>query len=191
MDLISSFQSKYLQALFSIKISIAGFEDERIANKLIELLNNTEKDDEHVRRWLAVSLMEIDPRNQDMISAFLDLLQNSESWSTCRWVSANLGELCNENPPVINTLIDLMETTKERRISDNIALGLREIFQLDVLKVVVKKLKDFLDRDTREQNFMLYQNAFEVLWHCAERLPYGEFYKIWHEQPALAESKSE
>ncbi len=191
LDLVNSVIDDKTRAILARGITNFGLEDKRVTAKLEYLIHNTEEDREHIRRWLAEGLMKIDPENPVMLSTFLDLLKNSKSWDTCLWVSISLGELCNENPSVINILIDLMETTEERRISDNIALGLREIFQLDVLKIVVEKLKDFLDRDTREQNFTLYKNAFEVLWHCAERLPYGEFYKIWHGQPALTESGSE
>jgi len=186
LELISTLKSEEIQAHLARETAGAGFEDERMAAALVALLNKTDKDREHIRRWLARGLMKIEPKNPVMLSTFLDLLKNSERWDTCRWVAASLGELCNENQAVVQVLLDLMTTTEEHRISSNVRRGLRKIVQPDALKIVVERLKDFLNQDTREENFLLYQNAYEVLWHCAARLPYGEFYRIWHGQAAGA-----
>ena len=186
LDLVNSVKSEIIRAILARAIATAGFEDERITAKLVHLLNTTDEDREHIRRWIARGLMKIDPENPVMLSTFLELLKNSENWDTCRWVAASLGELCNENQAVVQVLLDLMTTTEERRISINVRRGLRKIVQPDALKIVVERLKDFLNQDTREENFLLYQNAYEVLWHCAARLPYGEFYRIWHGQAAGA-----
>ena len=121
-----------------------------------------------------------DPTNSASIDTFLDLLQHSESWDTCRWVANDLGEVCNDDHSVAETLLGLLSMTHERRIIDGITSGLQKVFQPEVLKIIVRKLKNFLNKEIRENNFLLYKSSFEILWHCASRLPYSEFYEIWH-----------
>jgi DNA replication protein DnaC len=47
-------------------------------------------------------------------------------------------------------------------------------------KTVVQSLKDKLSPDIEEQDYTLYYNCYEVVWHCAQNMTYPEFYSTWH-----------
>lgn len=151
-------------------------------------MKNSDPDDEHVRRWLAEGLIKYAPTNTEAISTLFNLLQNSKNWNTCQWVANDLGEACNDNHSIVEQLLNLLITSKERRIRENITLGLKEVFQPDVLKIIVDRVKALLSEETRKTDSFLYKSTFEILWHCA-KLPYPEFYATWHGQ--CIESKAQ
>jgi hypothetical protein len=51
---------------------------------------------------------------------------------------------------------------------------------------VVNILKDYLSYQTYENDFMRFHNCYEVIWHCAQNMPYPKFYKTWHHPPLTA-----
>lgn len=183
VDLIEKLEARRPRVFLATKMADAGFEDDRITSVLLKLLEETDNHDENARRWLAGGLRKYDPRNIDAIETFLDLLQTSESWNTCRWVAKELGEACNENPMLVESLIDQLLSTDKQRIIAAVARGIKEIFDLDELKIVLGRLKNSLSKDIRENNAFLYESIFEIIWHCASRLPYLDFHEIWNRPP--------
>ena len=47
---------------------------------------------------------------------------------------------------------------------------------------VVSALQQFQCNTTYETNFDLYKDCFEIIWNCAQNLPYPTFYQAWHHQ---------
>jgi len=47
---------------------------------------------------------------------------------------------------------------------------------------VVSALHKFLYDATYETDFYFYKNCFEIIWNCAQNLPYPTFYQAWHHQ---------
>jgi hypothetical protein len=47
---------------------------------------------------------------------------------------------------------------------------------------VVSALQQFQCNTTYETNYYLYENCFELIWNCAQNLPYPTFYKAWQHQ---------
>ncbi|PSB49165.1 hypothetical protein C7B80_02920 [Cyanosarcina cf. burmensis CCALA 770] len=45
---------------------------------------------------------------------------------------------------------------------------------------VVTLMKDYLSNETWENDYERYQYCGDVVWHCAETLPYPTFYQAWH-----------
>ncbi|MFE4108681.1 NACHT domain-containing protein [Almyronema epifaneia] len=178
IDLVEKLETRRSRIFLATKMADAGFEDSRITSVLSKLLEEVDSQDENVRRWLAEGLRKYDSRSTDAIETFLDLLQTSENWNTCRWVSEALGEACNDNPLLVESLIDLLLSTDKQRIIAAVSRGIKEIFDLDELKIILGRLKDSLSKDIREKNAFLYENIFEIIWHCASRLPYVDFHQI-------------
>jgi len=86
----------------------------------------------------------------------------------------------NNKLEVVQTLLDLLVSTPERRIARGATSGLKKVFAADGLALLVTSLKGYLNDDTWENNFALYRYAYELLWHCASRMPYPDFYTLWH-----------
>lgn len=179
-DLVGGLKSRRARIFLARGMAYAGFEDNRINDFLTKLLDKMDARDEHARRWLAEGLRENDPTNSKAIDTFLDLLTCSENWHTCHWVSNDLGKVCNDNQNLTIKLIDLLLESDEARISASIAAGFQEVFNSEALEIAVEKLSNNLDKETRKNNFLLYRNSYEILFHCASRLPYPAFYKLWH-----------
>ena len=45
---------------------------------------------------------------------------------------------------------------------------------------VAFKLKHHLNPEVRRFNPYLYDESHSLIWHCAQNLPYPEFYRAWH-----------
>ncbi|MEO0373756.1 MAG: NACHT domain-containing protein [Cyanobacteria bacterium P01_A01_bin.17] len=180
ISLLEKMEGRLGRIFLASGITKSGFEDDRIADVLTDLLVDTPVQDENGRRWLAEGLRRYDPTNQMAITTFLDMLQHSENWNTCRWVAGDLGEACNDDPQLVEPLFDLFSKTSERRIQESIAAGLQEVFHLDALKRTVRQTQGLLTSENRKSNFSIYKNSYEILWHCASRLPYSAFYQEWH-----------
>jgi hypothetical protein len=59
---------------------------------------------------------------------------------------------------------------------------LNKIVQNDQMPSVVSALQQFQCDTTYETNLGLYKNCFEIIWNCAQNLPYPIFYQAWHHQ---------
>ncbi len=135
---------------------------------------------ENTRRWIANTLKEIEPGNSQAIDVLFELLQSTSNWNIARWSAQSLGEISNDKLEVVQTLLDLLVSTPEQRVAVSIMRGLKKVFDPDALALLVTSLKGYLNDETWESNFSLYSYAFEILWHCASRMPYPNFYTLWH-----------
>lgn len=145
---------------------------------LKNLLNNCQH--ENTRRWIADTLKKIEPENSQAIEVFLDLLKTTQNWNIGHWSAQSLGEISNNKLEVVQTLLDLLVSTPEERVAVSIVYGLKRVFEADALALLVTSLKGYLSDEIWENNFSLYSYAFEILWHCASRIPYPFFYTLWH-----------
>ena len=50
------------------------------------------------------------------------------------------------------------------------------------MAAVVTALKAYLSDETEENDFERFEDCYKVIWHCAQTLPYPEFYKAWHDE---------
>jgi len=48
---------------------------------------------------------------------------------------------------------------------------------------VVTALKDCLSDETFKNDLERFNNSYQVIWHCAQNLPYPTFYHAWHHPP--------
>ena len=148
---------------------------------LKNLLNNCQH--ENTMRWMADTLKKVEPGNSQATAVFLELLQSTSNRDIAYWSAQSLGEISNDKLEVVQTLSDLLISTSERRVAGSIVYGLKKVFEADALALLVTSLKGYLSDEIRENNFPLYSYAFEILWHCASRMPYPIFYSLWHNSP--------
>ncbi|MEL7358243.1 MAG: NACHT domain-containing protein [Cyanobacteria bacterium J06560_6] len=186
VDLINSINDGRLRSMFATPMAESGFEDEMIPRTLAQLLkkSNSDNDQRTVLR-LAGALLKYDAANQNAISALTNLLEeSSDDRNMCRWVADDLGEACNDNHALAEILLNLLIGSEKRSLLHGISLGLQNVFDPVVLALMVDKLKCVLQEKTYKDNLTLRGCAFEILWHCAYRLSYSDFYQAWHGQHA-------
>jgi HEAT repeat protein len=129
------------------------------ANKALTLgLKDTE--DEYKRLFYAESLLEIDPKNWNAITTLLNLMRTSQNVE-----GEDLGDCYR--PSVVKYAADNLPKIKG-----------------EGLAVAVSALKDCLTPQVKENDSLRYYYCYKVIWHCAQTLPYPEFYKAWH-HPSL------
>jgi tetratricopeptide (TPR) repeat protein/energy-coupling factor transporter ATP-binding protein EcfA2 len=189
MDVLSTLKGRLSRTFFAIGMITSGFEDQRVITSVENLLESVDPDDENVRRWLAAALIKAEPDNSRAADCLLDLLKSSQNWSTCNWVASSLGEACNEEVSIADRLIHLFLTTSNPYVLDSISDGFSEIYRSDVLNLLVEKMRIFLGSEMREENFERYESAFSILWHCASKLTYPDFYGAWHKLNDAGECK--
>ncbi|PHX54885.1 signal transduction protein [Tychonema bourrellyi FEM_GT703] len=147
---------------------------------LIKLLSTT--NDENIHQRVADSLGKIDPGNPKAIAALIKLLSKTNDEYTCRIVAESLGKIDPGNPEAIATLIEILSATNDDHTRGNVTQSLNKIVQNDQMPSVVSALQQFHCDQTHETNSDLYKNCFEIIWNCAQNIPYATFYQAWHHQ---------
>ncbi|UNU18152.1 NACHT domain-containing protein [Microcoleus vaginatus PCC 9802] len=147
---------------------------------LIAILSTTT--DEGTRWIVAYSLGEIDPGNPEAIAALIAILSTTNDELTRGRYAGILGKIATGNPEAIAALIELLSTTNDEHTRWEVAESLNKIVQNDQMPSVVSALQQFQCDQTYETNFDLYKYSFEIIWNCAQNLPYPTFYQAWHHQ---------
>jgi HEAT repeat protein len=128
--------------------------------------------------WLG----DISNNNPVSISALVELIRNSRD-EHIRWQAAeSLEKIDKDNPVVIMTLVELIRNSGDKNTRREAAYSLSRIMKGKHLATVVSGLKDCLTSEISENDSNLYKNCFEIIWNCAQNLPYPTFYQAWHHQ---------
>ena len=180
IELISITNDKNTRWMFAyILDEIVTGNPEAIA-ALIQLFSTTNYED--TRRMVAKSLGKIATGNPEAIAALIRILSTTHDLYTCFSVAKSLGKIDPGNPEAFAALIAILLTTNHKRTRREVAESLNKIVQNDQMPSVISALQHFLCDSTHETNFDLYENCFEIIWNCAQNLPYPIFYQAWHHQ---------
>ncbi|MBE9186378.1 HEAT repeat domain-containing protein [Microcoleus sp. LEGE 07076] len=147
---------------------------------LVDLIGTFQ--DKNTQRRAAVSLGKICKDNVVAIATLVDLIRNSDD-NIARWQAADiLGGIGKDNPVAIQALVDLICNSGDKNIRWRIANILEKIGK-DNPVAIVSGLKDWLTSEISENDSNLYDNCYEVIWNCAQKMTYPDFYQAWHTQP--------
>ncbi|AFY84625.1 HEAT repeat domain-containing protein [Oscillatoria acuminata] len=152
----------------------------------------------------AESLGEIDPGNPEVIAALLKVIANSESKWTRRTAAESLGKIDPGNPEAMKELFNLAANFEDKytrrqaaeSLGDNLAANFEDKYTRrqaaeslgDILRAeeqlqfAVTGLKDCLSHEIYKKDFTLFEKSFQIIWHCAQNLPYPVFYRAWHSE---------
>jgi HEAT repeat protein/energy-coupling factor transporter ATP-binding protein EcfA2 len=157
---------------------------------LTELTRTSEN--EFIRLQAADSLGKIDESNPYSIVAFTELLHTSGD-ENIRYQAENrlgkidtnrLGVIDEGNPYPIADLTQFILTCEDKSRQETAAFFLTtKMTETQQMTGVVTALKDCLSHKTYENDFDRFNNSYEVIWHCAQNLPYPTFYHAWHHPP--------
>jgi predicted NACHT family NTPase len=149
---------------------------------LTELIHTSE--DEHIRWHVAYSLGKIGKGSPDAIAALTELIRTSEDEFIRRLAANSLGEIGKGNPDAIAALTQLILASENESIRGRAAYNLTIILtEIQQMTGVVTALKDCLSDGNYENDFNRLYYSYEVIWHCAQNLPYPTFYDAWHHPP--------
>jgi hypothetical protein len=86
--------------------------------------------------------------------------------------------LLEMSPGDFEVMSDVIKSLRRQNTSDY--LFLLRYLQLEHLPEVVKRLKDCLTESGYRSAFYRYQSCAFIIWHCAQNMPYPDFYQAWH-----------
>jgi HEAT repeat protein/energy-coupling factor transporter ATP-binding protein EcfA2 len=147
---------------------------------LVELIRTSQ--DESTRWQAARSLGEIGQGNQTAIAALVELICTSQDESTRRQAAWSLEKIGQGNQTAIADLVDLIRTSQDEDTRRRAAESLKKILEKSQMGAAVTGLKDCLFDDTYENDFERFHDCYKLIWHCAQTMPYPEFYQAWHTQ---------
>jgi hypothetical protein len=94
-----------------------------------------------------------------------------------------LGQMPAGNSKAVFVLIRWMCSSQNEDIRWVAASSLKRILRDDLFSIAVSVLKNCLQHEFYTKNDCdLYEWCYEVLWHCAQNMPYPDFYQAWNSQ---------
>jgi predicted NACHT family NTPase len=181
-ELIRTSENEYIrwQAADSLGKIDEGNPDSIAA--LTELIRTSEN--EYIRWQAAYSLWKIDELNPDSIATLTELIRTSEDESIRQRAAESLGKIDEDNSDAIATLTQLILASENGSTRSSAADSLKKILtETQPMTGVVTALKDCLSDETFKNDFERFKNSHEVIWHCAQNLPYPTFYDAWYHPP--------
>ncbi|MEB3831809.1 HEAT repeat domain-containing protein, partial [Phormidium sp. CCY1219] len=149
---------------------------------LVNLLSTTE--DEDTRMQAAKSLGKIGQGNPEAVAALINLLVTAEKKATRKQAAKILGKIGQGKPEAVAALVNLLATTENKATRKRAAKILGKILTTPQQYAgVVTALKDNLGDEVYQNNFKRFEECYNLIWNCAENLPYPEFYQAWHNPP--------
>lgn len=198
-QLLHNTQDESLQIQLAESLGTIDPGNPLVFNTLIHLYRMAQKEDRRSQaatkiQWLATWKTETSDgtRKQIVIDALSELVQTTQD----EWERFNraetLGKFDPSNRLAVATLVDLLKTNQRIHISNPVA-GLVKTLQGDQIQPVcmeiVKSCKEYLVQT--QENFAQGDNGdrfeewLKLFWHCAEILSYPDFYRAYHNEPAL------
>lgn len=153
-----------------IVLANIGMDNQETITHLVKLIHTSS--DPLVRSIAAQGLGRIDPNHPDAI--IFTVITEPESLEE----SLESKEIETNYKHIIKSLISDIRTSSNESINLEVVQSLRQILKLYPLEPAVSALKEVLLNDT---NSTLHQIYSELLWHCAQNLPYPDFYQAWHQ----------
>nr|WP_322652459.1 HEAT repeat domain-containing protein [Nostoc sp. CmiVER01]MDZ8121084.1 HEAT repeat domain-containing protein [Nostoc sp. CmiVER01] len=147
---------------------------------LVELIGKPQVDD-FTRRRAAESLEKIDPGNQKAIDALVELIDKPQLDDfTRRQAAESLGQIDPGNEKAIDALVELIGNPQlDNSTRCQAAESLGQILLEEQMPSVVSVLKNYLSPETYKNHFGLFDNCYQVIWKCAQSMPYPTFYQAW------------
>jgi HEAT repeat protein/energy-coupling factor transporter ATP-binding protein EcfA2 len=158
-----------------------------IIKLLIDLINNHHTDHK-IRHEAIRSLGRISKNSCDGINFLINVIVNSHY--NLKIIQAAVGALQYieiSYQEVINALLNLICTISEHSIRLGATRTLQKILQRHLSELTILALKNCLPVNINsKQDLDIYLCCYEVLWQCAENLPYPQFYHAWHGLTAIS-----
>jgi HEAT repeat protein len=177
---------------------IAPSHKSEAAKTLIDLMRPERGDS--IRCRAAYSLVQIAPEySQEAINTLIELVHSPDGFASRSAVhylkeispdhpevsvACHLVEITADYPESIRELSDLIRNNSDTLTRYQVADKLVKNVKSDQLESVVSDLKDCLSQQVYENDYVLYDNCYKIIWHCAQDISYPDFYQAWHGEPS-------
>ncbi len=88
--------------------------------------------------------------------------------------------MCPGHPHAMQVLLALLESQLSLALYKRAIETLKDILLDEQLRVAVSTLKDYSIAVEPSDRSPQIQECYKLLWHCAQRMPYGDFHAAWN-----------
>ena len=148
---------------------------------LIQMLQTAE--DDLNRLSTAYYLGLVDPENSTAINFLVNLVKTTDDIDTFMKGVNSLVKIDPCNETAISFLLEVVNITEDEGTLIDTFNCLWGIKSKKYLPKVVTALKGYLTPQYLENPAPLFEEAYDVIWHCAQNMSYPDFYDAWHSQP--------
>ncbi|MDZ8223019.1 HEAT repeat domain-containing protein [Nostoc sp. ChiVER01] len=167
-----------------------GSGNQKAIDALVELIRKPQLHDS-IQRQAAYSLGQIDPGNQKAIDALVELIRKPQLHDFTRLeVPKSLGKIGSGNQKAIAALIELIGKTQLDDDTRSLATeSLGQIMLEEQMPSVITVLKYYLSPETYKNDFKRFDKCYEIIWKCAQSMPYPAFYQAWYQQEKVKDGE--
>ena len=148
-------------------------------NTLIEVLNKRDTSRNSVIYDLtgAINLFAVDRLAEiasiqsSVVSTLEEILNYNNNIHICQKITCVLGQAASKSIDATKAVVKLLTTTHEPIIASEAISFLKTILNSNLLAIVVIGLKEYIENS----------ETYEIIWHCAQIMPYPDFYEAWHQ----------
>ncbi|MBD3560312.1 HEAT repeat domain-containing protein, partial [Planktothrix sp. FACHB-1355] len=148
---------------------------------LMQMLENPEYD--LTRLSTAYNLGLVDPGNSTAINFLVNLIQTTDDIDTFIKGVSSLVKIDPCNETAISFLLEVVNITKDEGTLLDTFNCLWKIKSQKYFPKVVTALKGYLKPEYLKNPAPLFEDAYYVIWHCAQNMSYPDFYRAWHNLP--------
>jgi hypothetical protein len=91
---------------------------------------------------------------------------------------------------IAKSLVNLLCNSEDDMGCFQATLKFTKMIQYEMFPLVVGGLRNCLYRKTDKDDVDRYFHCYGVIWHCAQKMSYPEFYSAWHCQPFTINEKA-
>ena len=143
---------------------------------LIYLIHNSPNED--IFRDAVRLLGEFGTNDREAVTLQIELSRHN-NFLISKWAIESLGNTNVIHEEVIKVLIDMIYNAPDIRIYTASTLG--KILKRYTLSSAVSNLKKPLQNQiSTQEDVDLYHKCYQVLWQCAETMPFPDYYEAWH-----------
>ncbi len=153
---------------------------------LIDLIHTTPN--EVIFRQAVRSLGRIGKGDSKALAVLIDLSRNSQDWVIQSVAVQSLRHAETSYTQAIEVLIDRICNSSDEDVQIQASESLGQILQRHPSVSAISALKDCLVTPFYEKDCDLYLRCDDVLWRCAQTIPYPDFYRAWHSQSCIVQS---
>jgi predicted NACHT family NTPase len=153
---------------------------------LVQVIESTV--DRYIRQQAVENLGKIGKGNPEAIAILVQVIESTEDGYIFLQAVESLGKIGTGNPKAIAILVQLIKSTENKHTSlqgDKIicrqaAYNLKKILRDEQLAGVIADLKNYLSDEIYENDINRFEECYKLIWHCAQTMPYPDFYQAWY-----------
>jgi energy-coupling factor transporter ATP-binding protein EcfA2 len=143
---------------------------------LIQILQTSQ--DEFIKGCIAYRLGNILPDNEIIINTLIELTK-STNYEIQSSAVDTLGEFGKGSYAIVKALIKLIQT-ESGILCEDAAYAIKNNLNNNSFNFTVSILKKYIDSQSQKNDSSRYEACYDVIWYCAQKMSYTDFYDAWH-----------